>query len=73
MSDWFATKSVAPAANGGLDLVMPAFHSPWGAALVAAVEAGEVAASRSSTTTYAGCCGWRSAWARSANRAPGPP
>jgi beta-glucosidase len=42
MSDWFATKSVAPAANGGLDLVMPALHSPWGAALVAAVEAGDV-------------------------------
>ena len=42
MSDWFATKSVAPAANGGLDLVMPALHSPWEAALVAAVEAGEV-------------------------------
>ena len=42
MSDWFATKSVAPAANGGLDLVMPAARSPWGDALVAAVEAGDV-------------------------------
>jgi beta-glucosidase len=42
MSDWFATKSAAPAANGGLDLVMPGPHGPWGDALVAAVEAGEV-------------------------------
>jgi beta-glucosidase len=42
MSDWFATKSAAPAANGGLDLVMPGPTGPWGPALVAAVEAGEV-------------------------------
>ncbi|MCO8271335.1 glycoside hydrolase family 3 C-terminal domain-containing protein [Actinoplanes sp. TRM 88003] len=42
MSDWFATKTVAPAANGGLDLVMPGPGGPWGDALVAAVEAGEV-------------------------------
>lgn len=45
MSDWFATKTVAPAANGGLDLVMPGPVGPWGDALVAAVEAGEVAES----------------------------
>ncbi|MEO6702896.1 MAG: glycoside hydrolase family 3 C-terminal domain-containing protein [Jatrophihabitantaceae bacterium] len=43
MSDWFATKSAAAAANGGLDLVMPGPDGPWGAALVAAVRAGEVA------------------------------
>ncbi|MEV4621414.1 glycoside hydrolase family 3 C-terminal domain-containing protein [Asanoa sp. NPDC049573] len=43
VSDWFATKSAAPAANGGLDLVMPGPVGPWGDALVAAVEAGEVA------------------------------
>ncbi|MCW2773949.1 MAG: glycosyl hydrolase, partial [Nocardioides sp.] len=42
MSDWFATKSAAAAANGGLDLVMPGPTGPWGPALVAAVEAGEV-------------------------------
>ena len=42
MSDWFATRSAAPAANGGLDLVMPGPTGPWGPALVAAVEAGEV-------------------------------
>src|SRR4051794_14071475 len=42
MSDWFATKSAAPAANGGLDLVMPGPHGPWGDSLVAAVRAGEV-------------------------------
>ncbi|TIC81299.1 family 3 glycosyl hydrolase [Nocardioides sp. GY 10113] len=45
MSDWFATTSAAPAANGGLDLVMPGPTGPWGPALVAAVEAGEVAES----------------------------
>ena len=43
MSDWFATKTAAPAANGGLDLVMPGPDGPWGDALVAAVRAGEVA------------------------------
>ncbi|WP_250037418.1 beta-glucosidase family protein [Paractinoplanes maris] len=42
MSDWFATKTAAPAANGGLDLVMPGPDGPWGEALVAAVRAGEV-------------------------------
>ena len=45
MSDWFATKSAGPAANGGLDLVMPGPAGPWGEALVAAVESGEVAES----------------------------
>jgi beta-glucosidase len=43
MSDWFATKTAGPAANGGLDLVMPGPDGPWGAALVRAVERGEVA------------------------------
>lgn len=43
MSDWFATKTAGPAANGGLDLVMPGPAGPWGEALVAAVERGEVA------------------------------
>jgi beta-glucosidase len=42
MSDWFATKTAGPAANGGLDLVMPGPDGPWGAALVAAVRSGEV-------------------------------
>ena len=42
MSDWFATKTAAAAANGGLDLVMPGPGGPWGEALVAAVRAGEV-------------------------------
>ena len=45
MSDWFATKTTAPAANGGLDLVMPGPDGPWGDKLVAAVEAGDVAES----------------------------
>jgi beta-glucosidase len=43
MSDWFATKTAAPAANGGLDLVMPGPKGPWGEALIAAVHSGEVA------------------------------
>ena len=45
MSDWGATKTAAPAANGGLDLVMPGPRGPWGAQLVAAVRSGEVAES----------------------------
>src|SRR3978361_829625 len=42
MSAWFATKPAGPAANGGLDLVMPGPLGPWGDALVAAVRSGEV-------------------------------
>jgi beta-glucosidase len=42
MSDWFATKTAGPAANGGLDLVMPGPAGPWGPALVNAVQSGEV-------------------------------
>jgi beta-glucosidase len=45
MSDWFATKTTAPSANGGLDLVMPGPDGPWGRALVDAVRVGEVAES----------------------------
>ncbi|SNS14990.1 beta-glucosidase [Geodermatophilus pulveris] len=43
VSDWWATRTTAPSANGGLDLVMPGPVGPWGDALVAAVTAGEVA------------------------------
>jgi beta-glucosidase len=42
MSDWFATKTSAPAALGGLDLVMPGPDGPWGEALVADVRSGAV-------------------------------
>jgi beta-glucosidase len=42
MSDWFATRTAAAAANGGLDLVMPGADGPWGDALVAAVRTSEV-------------------------------
>ncbi|GAA2705236.1 beta-glucosidase family protein [Actinoplanes palleronii] len=42
MSDWFATRTAAAAANGGLDLVMPGPGGPWGDALVEAVKNGEV-------------------------------
>src|SRR4029453_12021549 len=43
VSDWGATKTAAPAANGGLDLVMPGPRGPWGDQLVAAVRSGDVA------------------------------
>lgn len=42
MSDWFATRTAAAAANGGLDLVMPGPDGPWGEALVQAVRDGQV-------------------------------
>ncbi len=42
MSDWFATRSTQASANAALDLVMPGPAGPWGDALVAAVNAGEV-------------------------------
>ncbi len=42
VSDWFACRSVVPAAGGGLDVAMPGPHSPWGADLVEAVRAGLV-------------------------------
>jgi beta-glucosidase len=58
-----------PAANGGLDLVMPGPRGPWGDALVAAVASGEVSR-RSWTTTCAGCCGWPTGWAPWATRLP---
>ncbi|MDI2032913.1 glycoside hydrolase family 3 C-terminal domain-containing protein [Saccharopolyspora sp. TS4A08] len=44
VSDWFATRTCAPAANGGLDLAMPGPKSPWAeGALAEAVQDGEVA------------------------------
>ncbi|NTW40083.1 MAG: beta-glucosidase [Cellulomonadaceae bacterium] len=46
MSDWFAARSTVAAGNGGLDLAMPGPAGPWGAALVAAVEAGDVDVAR---------------------------
>jgi beta-glucosidase len=42
VSDWSATKTTVPSAIGGLDLVMPGPHGPWGDHLVAAVRAGRV-------------------------------
>lgn len=42
VSDWTAARTTAPAANGGLDVVMPAVGDPWGEALVAAVRSGAV-------------------------------
>jgi beta-glucosidase len=45
VSDWFATRSAAASANAGLDVVMPGPQGPWGEALIAAVNKGEVAES----------------------------
>jgi beta-glucosidase len=45
VSDWLATKDTVASANGGLDLVMPGPGGPWGPALVAAVERGDVSES----------------------------
>ena len=42
MSDWYAARSTEPAANAGLDLVMPGPGGPWGDRLVAAVGDGRV-------------------------------
>jgi beta-glucosidase len=42
MSDWYAARSTEPAANAGLDLVMPGPSGPWGERLVAAVRDGRV-------------------------------
>ena len=41
-SDWSAARSTEESALAGLDLVMPGPAGPWGAALVAAVQAGRV-------------------------------
>ncbi|MGN6790754.1 MAG: beta-glucosidase [Streptosporangiaceae bacterium] len=42
ISDWMAAHDTVGAANGGLDVVMPARGSPWGDKLVAAVRDGKV-------------------------------
>ena len=44
VSDWTAARDTAGAANGGLDIAMPAMGSPWGDRLVAAVRDGRVPA-----------------------------
>ncbi len=42
VSDWYATKRTVEAGRAALDLVMPGPDGPWGAALLAAVKAGDV-------------------------------
>ncbi|MDO8147222.1 glycoside hydrolase family 3 C-terminal domain-containing protein [Isoptericola sp. b515] len=42
VSDWVATRSVAPAVRGGLDLQMPGPDGAWGDGLGAALETGAV-------------------------------
>ena len=44
VSDWLAARDTAGAANGGLDIAMPALGSPWGQRLMEAVRAGSVPA-----------------------------
>ena len=43
VSDWDAARSTVPAAQAGLDLVMPGPDGPWGEALIQAVRDGTVA------------------------------
>src|SRR5260370_6786802 len=43
VSDWLATRDTVGAADGGLDIAMPALGSTWGAKLVAVVRDGSVA------------------------------
>jgi beta-glucosidase len=43
VSDWLAARDTEGAANGGLDIAMPAAGNPWGSRLVDAVRAGTVA------------------------------
>ena len=56
MSDWFATKTAAPAANGGLDLVMPGPGGPWGTPWSRRSSRGGPV-STYSTTMFAASCG----------------
>ena len=42
VSDWVATKTVAPAVRAGMDLQMPGPDGPWGDGLAAAVASGEI-------------------------------
>ncbi len=42
VSDWLAARDTTATANAGLDVAMPAFGSPWGEKLAAAVRDGEV-------------------------------
>ncbi len=73
MSDWFATKSAGPAANGGLDLVMPGPERAVGRRPGRRRRERRGGRARSSTTTCSGCCGWPRGSARSASRGPGRP
>jgi beta-glucosidase len=43
VSDWFAARSTAETALGGLDVAMPGMNSPWGDKLAQAVRSGAVA------------------------------
>lgn len=46
ITDWYAGRSTDAAGRGGLDLLMPGPHGPWGGALVEAVRAGRVEEAR---------------------------
>ena len=75
MSDWFATKSAGPAANGGLDLVMPGPDGPWGTRSWTP-SATARSTRRPSTSTCAACSDSPSGserWARSGTTRPTSP
>lgn len=46
MTDWYAGRSTEPAANSGLDLIMPGPVGPWRELLVEAVQSGQVSEER---------------------------
>ncbi len=58
MSDWGATKTAGPAADGGLDLVMPGPDGPWGSVLVAVGRGGRGRRGDDRRSRVAGCSGW---------------
>ncbi|KAI0651725.1 beta-glucosidase [Trametes meyenii] len=64
MSDWYATHSTSPAANGGLDMTMPgdkffaAFSSYFGDNLVNAVKSGDVLQTRLDDMATRILAGW---------------
>ncbi|EJF66578.1 beta-glucosidase [Dichomitus squalens LYAD-421 SS1] len=64
MSDWYATHSTTPAANGGLDMTMPgdeffaSFSSYFGSNLVNAVTAGDVPQERLDDMATRILAGW---------------
>ena len=73
MSDWFATRAAAPAANGGLDLVMPGPTGPWGPAPGRGRPGRRGRRGRDRRPPAPAAAAGRRGSARSTSRAPGAP